>query len=224
MQSENRIFRWLPPVLIVVLAAAITAVLIVLPREEADTPRSTDPPSTGGLTCLQFSRYSGAYVEDGSDEAVSDVAAALIHNDSEKFLDLATVTYAVGSKTATFVVKGLPPGGSAWVLEANRMKLEDGDTFELEDCVTSFREDAVRSTEDLSVTAKGNTLSVRNDSGETLQNVCIYYKVAHTDGNYLGGITYVLDFGTMEPGQTAQKQSAHYGENAEIVRYSFQRE
>lgn len=224
MQSNNRILRWLPPVLIVALAATITAVLIVLPRVEADEPRSTDPPSTGELSCLQFSRYSGAYVEDGSDEEVSGVAAALIANTSDKFLDLATITYAVGDRTATFSVKGLPPGGRAWVLEANRMQLEDGDTFELEDCQTSFREDAVRSTDSLSVTAEGDTLSVRNDSGDTLQNVCIYYKVLHTDGNYLGGILYVLDFGTMEPGQTAQKQSAHFGENAEIVRYSFQSE
>lgn len=225
MQSKNRISWWIPALIVLVVLAAVAAVLLLMPREgpaEGTSPPETTSPPVEALSCLQFSRYSGQYVEDGSDEEVSGVAAILVTNPTSRFLDLATVTYEVGDTTATFEITGLPPGGTAWVLEKERLRLEDGWEFTYKDSSYTFRSDAIRQTDLLSVESDGDTLTVTNVSGQTLENVCLYYKIKHSDGNYLGGITYMMEFGTLEPGGSMRKQSTHYGSSAEIVRYSYQ--
>ena len=104
--------------------AAVAAVLLLMPPEEAADPSPPGGSGTLALKCLQFSSYTGQFVEDGTDEPVAGVAAMLVTNPTAQFLDLATVTYKVGDTTATFEITGLPPGGTAWVLEKNRLRLK----------------------------------------------------------------------------------------------------
>lgn len=178
---------------------------------------------SGGLVCLEYSRYSGAFPEDGTGREVTNVAAMLVRNESAEYLDYATVECLIGDSTGTFEITGLPPGATAWVLEKDAMTLEDGVLFTAKDCEKySFRSDAILSTDSLSVQADGSTLTVTNTSDKTLENVCVYYKTVYSDGNYFGGITYMLSFDTLEPDGTAQKQSSHFGADSRIVRYSFQ--
>lgn len=181
-------------------------------------------PTSAELYCLEITSYSGPFVEDGKSEDVENVAAILVENRSQQFLDYATITYYVGGKIATFNVTGLPVGKKAWVLEKDRLQLDGTHSFEFLDCESVFKKDAVTSTTDIAVETKGNTVTVKSKTGNTLKNVCIYYKNVNSDGNYLGGITYMLNFGTLSPGQTVQKESAHFGENSQIVRFSFQEE
>lgn len=186
---------------------------------------STDYQATSAdLYCLEITRYSGPFVEDGKDDQVESVAAILVENTSAQFLDRATVTYSVGDETATFVVTGLPPDSTAWVLESNRMTLDAQIEFEFLDCVSAFRSDAIKTTDLLEVSAEDNVITVTNVSSETLNNVCLYYKNVNSDGNYLGGITYMIAFDTLKAGESAEKASAHYSHISEIVRYSYQTE
>ena len=189
------------------------------------TTQKEDPAvqSFGGLVCLEYSRYTGSFPEDGTGRAVENVAAMLVRNSSDKFLDFAKVECRVGNQIGTFQVTGLPPGGTAWVMEESAMTLTPEDEFTAFDCEDYyFKEDAVITTDLLSVQSSGNTLTVTNQSDKTLENVCIYYKTVHEDGFYFGGITYMLSFGQLAPGGQATKQSSHFGENSQIVRYSFQ--
>lgn len=190
------------------------------PKREATTVIS----GPDELVCLEYSRFSGAFPEDGSGRPVESVAAILVKNNSEKFLDYALIECDIGEdRVGTFKVTGLPAGKSAWVLEQEAMTIVEGERFEARPCQTyAFRTDAVTETNQLSVTVDGTSVTVSNRSGETLENVYIYYKVYHDDGNYFGGITYALNFETLSPGQGTQKQSAYFGQGAEIVRYSFQ--
>lgn len=161
-------------------------------------------------------------MEDGRDELVENVAAILVTNVSEKFLDLATLTFELDGKTANFVVTGLPAGQSAWVMEQNRMTATHSSTLTYLDCVSSVREDAVSSTQQITITADGNVLTARNNTNETLKDVCVYYKVKHDDGNFFGGITYLVSFGDLEPGASAQSIAGHYNEtNTQIVRIGW---
>lgn len=191
------------------------------PAEPAPQPTQTAP-SSGDLTCLEISRFTGKFVEDGGDEAVTDVAAILVSNDTGYFLDHATVTYTVGERTATFQVAGLPAGRRAWVLEQNRMTIGDGDELVFQDCKTSFNPGAVLNTDDLEVTRQGHTVTVKNLTDTTLNNVCIYYKNQMEDGTFLGGIAYLVSFDTLEPGESAQNSAKHFSEDSVIVRYSYQ--
>ena len=214
MQRINRIQA------LILLACLLLSLNGCAGPEDATSPTA---PDLGGLICMEYSRYTGTFPEDGSGRQVSNAAAILVRNSSSEYLDYATVECDVGGQIGTFYITGLPPGGTVWVLEQSGMSINAGDSFAAIRCQEYyFRPDAVMRTDQLSVKADGNSLTVTNVSDKTLENVCVYYKTVHSDDNYFGGITYMLVFGNLEPGASAQKQSAHFGANSKIVRYSFQ--
>ncbi len=175
------------------------------------------------LSFDQFSRYSGQYVEDGRDELVENVAAILVTNTSSRFLEVATVSFLIDGEQATFTVTGLPAGASAWVLEANKRQIGANATFKYVDAATGYRDGAVTSLEGLTLLAEGNNLTAVNATGQTLKSLCVYYKVRHSDGNFLGGITYRVSFGDVEPNTPLTMLAGHYSEDAEIVRISWEK-
>lgn len=193
-------------------------------KTDHDTIIVSPQASSADLYCLEFNTFSGVYVEDGKNEKVENVATILVENRSKTFLDRATVKYKYGDKTATFLVTGLPAGRRCWVMEADKLETDGEHSFEFEDCISAFKEDAVLSTDKLLVKSKDNKVTVKNISDTVLNNVCLYYKNTHDDGNLFGGITYMMNFGNLEPGKSFTKASGHYSENTEIVRYSFQEE
>ena len=150
-----------------------------------------------------------------------NVLSMLVTNDSGKFLDFATLTYEVNGKTATFVVTGLPAGRSAWVMETGRMTVSGSPKFELVGCVTSYRDSVIAESSRVNITAKGNMLTAKNTSDKTLEDVFVYYRCLHTDGNFLGGVTYRVDFGTLAPGESMEVLAGHYGDTARIVRIGW---
>lgn len=180
--------------------------------------------SSKDLYCLEFTSYSGPFVEDGTNDPVENVLALLLENRSKEYLELATITYQVDGETAEFVVSGLPPEKKVWVLEKNRMPAKESSEFEFTDCESTFRSDAVLTTKKLEVKAEESTITIKNVSKDTLNNPCIYYKNLNSDGNFLGGITYMVGFDTLKPDDTLEKQAGHYFENSRIVRYSYQTE
>ena len=187
------------------------------------TPTTVDRLSEHDLVCLEYSTFSGAYPEDGTGRPVENVAAMLIRNDSDKFLDYAMIECHIGDDTGTFKVTGLPAGASVWVLEQDSKTVAPEETFRVSDCTDySFRSDAILNTDMLDVVSSGDTVTVTNISDKTLENVCIYYKTVFSDGNFFGGITYMLSFDSLAPNQSTQKQTSHFGEDSKIVRYSFQ--
>ena len=192
------------------------------PPAPTQPPKPTDQIDGGALVCKEYAVFSGAYVEDGRDELVQNVAAILVTNQSDRFLDLATLSYDIDGKTAAFLVTGLPPGKSAWVMEVTRMQVSHSSVFTYKDCITSFKSDVMLETDAFTVTADGNMLTATNTSGKTLSNVCVYYRTVHDDGNYFGGITYLTDFGTLAPGESVEALAGHYEEgSAEIIRYGW---
>ena len=65
-------------------------------------------------------------------------------------------------------------------------------------------------------------LTAVNNTGEKLEGVFVYYKTLHTDGNYLGGITYMTTFGDLEPGEKKTELAGHYDKDkTEIVRIGW---
>ena len=211
--------------MIIILVAVL--VLTGCAREQTLAPqRDATTVVTGedALICLEYSRFSGAFPEDGTGRQVASVAAILVKNDSAKFLDYARIECAIGeNRTGVFKVTGLPAGQCAWVLEQSAMTIVEGEHFQAKPCTDyAFRSDVVTQTDKFDLQVDGNNVTVTNRSKETLENVCIYYKVLHEDGNYFGGITYMLNFGTLSPGQATRKQSGYFGNSTRIVRYSFQ--
>ena len=174
------------------------------------------------ILCERYSSFSGQYVEDGSDIPVENVAAVLVTNQTKEFLDLATIEYEIDGRQATFVVTGLPAGKSAWVMEKNQMTITKGEEFKYIDKTTAFKSGVVKTTDKITLSAEGNMLTAVNNTDEKLEGVFVYYKTLHTDGNYLGGITYMTTFGDLEPGEKKTELAGHYDKDkTEIVRIGW---
>lgn len=174
------------------------------------------------LVCSKFSSYSGEFVEDGSNIPVENVASILVTNKSDRFLDLATIEYVIDGKEAAFVVTGLPAGKSAWVLEEHGMVITGPGNYKCVDKNASYKDGVVSKTDKITLVAEGNNLTAMNNTDEKLEGVFVYYKTKHTDGNYLGGITYMVTYGDIEPGGKVTKLAGHYdSESTEVVRIGW---
>lgn len=214
------------------LAAVLCLFLSGCGGDPSSNPKGTTAPTevssplatSADLYCLEVSTYSGPFVEDGSEEEVENVAAIIVENRSEQFLDRAMITYVFGDKVAQFELTGLPSGARAVVLEKNRLTLTGKEEYTLINCDSSFRSDAVTQSGSLKAYSSGNVLKLENTSKETYLNTCVYYKKVNSDGMFLGGITYMLSFDTMNPGDVKEKASAHFTDDCEIVRFSYQTE
>lgn len=162
------------------------------------------------LSCDDVACYSGAYVEDRSDEQVNSVAAIRITNRSGKYLTLARLTYEIDGETAEFEISDLPAGKSVWVLEKNRKKSTDSSKYVYKEALVAFSDYVTRMPEEIKVEYGENMLRVTNVSQKEMQRVSIHYKSIHEDGRLLGGITYTVDFGTLQPGESVEKIAGHY--------------
>lgn len=188
-----------------------------------ETLRETQPPvadiTNADLQVIDYGSYSGKFVEDGTDEKVEKVAAILVKNTTEQFIEYGTITADFGGKSAVFEISGLPAGKAVWALERNRLTVEETDTFTYLDQVTSQGSDVVTSDERISLECYDGSVSVTNNSDIGITSVRLYYKTIHTDGNYLGGITYTVVIENLAPGKTEEIQAGHYlAEGSEIVR------
>lgn len=203
-------------------SAADQSVEIVIPTYTE--PDNEDGLIAGGrLTCDRYSIFSGKYVEDGKDEPVENVAAILVTNHSDQFLDYALLTYDIGGETAQFRVTGLPAGRSAWVMEINRLEIDASAVFLYVESEYSFRDGVISSSPGITITDGGNRLIATNNTNETLENFFVYYKTVYIDGNFFGGITYAVEFGTLKSGETATVPAGHYVRSgSEIVRIGWQ--
>ena len=187
-----------------------------------DSPELMEKIASGDLSCDQFGIFSGQFLEDGRDELVKNVATVLVTNRTDRFLDFATLTFDIDGQTATFILSGLPAGRSAWVMEATRMTATSSSVFTYQNCVNSFRDDVTASTDKVTISSDGNMLTAVNNTSEPLKDVFVYYRTLHTDGNFLGGITYRADFGTLEPGASVETMAGHFNkETSEIVRVGW---
>ena len=194
------------------------------PGDEQPVSPMTVPPEQQ-LICEDYGLFNGAFVEDGSDEPVQNVAALLVTNGSGQYLDLAKLIYELDGQEAVFMVTGLPAGGSAWVLESSRMTASAESEFCHKSTVTSFRDHAVNTLEGVDLEFNGTMLRATNTTDKTFKALTVYYKVLHDDGNYLGGITYMTAFGDLEPGQSAEKLAGHFqSDKTHIVRIGCQEE
>ena len=184
-------------------------------KDPAD-PETTQPitqptaPPEQQLVCEGYSLFSGTFVEDGSDRPVENVAAILVTNLTGDYLTYAALQFEINGEAATFVVTGLPAGESAWVLEYNALQIDSGANFVALESAMQFI--PTESWDELEVTFREGLLSAKNLTDQTYIDGYVYYKRLHTDGNYLGGITYRSSLGDLAPGDTIEVTAGHAGE------------
>lgn len=172
------------------------------------------------------------YLEDGSDVYVSNVAALYVTNISEYYLEYATVKCEFNGQEATFVVTGLKPGASAWVLEKDRMVVPGTSSNDITANHISddhiMRYDSQDLTAGVDVDFQSGYLTATNNTPWDLRSVYIYYKQQflieneYQNGIYLGGITYRVYLGDISKGESVQSIAAHCTpQGCEVVRIDW---
>lgn len=172
----------------------------------------TTVPLGSGINVVAISRYAGFYVEDGSDEIVSDIPVITVENtgsDAVQFMNF-TLTAASGTEYE-FELTTLLPGEKMTVLEKNRAVMEAGTAIASAsvNAYAVFNEIPSLHTEIFDLTCSDNKLIVKNISDKTVSAGKIFYK--NMSGDLLvGGITYMNSFSDLAPGEEIALAPAHF--------------
>ena len=183
----------------------------------AGTSSSADgyPALSDSLAIRSCSRYAGSFVEDGSDELVSDVFALTVENTGDRTVQYAHITLGQGGNTYDFDLTTLPPGAQVQLLELNRQPLPES-LEGMTAAVTSFALFETEPTlcEDvLSIETQDTAITITNISGEDITGqIYVYYKVAYGD-LYLGGITYRVGLSGLAAGRSATGYAGHFDQD-----------
>lgn len=200
--------------LLVLLIVVVVFILIKLPNKNENaeiTKEDVQITLAEDLVITQIGAYSGSYMEDASDEEVSDVLMIVVKNNNTRPLQYTEIILEGGE--AVFSLSTLNPGESVMVLEANRKTFEKDRTYE--NAVANniiFFEEALNLYEDmLKIQALDGGFNITNISGKDIdEDVIVYFKDCNSD-MLCGGITYRGTIqGGMKAGEIRQVMSNNF--------------
>ncbi len=226
-KAASRTGLWVAAALIV--AVVVVTIILVNPSASDD---STQPIATRpsypllmedaekvninlgyGMYLEDVAKYTGMYMEDGSDEVITGVLMIMVKNTGPQDIQYAEIELPVGKKLATFTLTNLPVGDSVVLLEKNRMAYDAAAQYStaIAKNVVPFKEPMGLCSDKIKVEGRNGVLKVTNISGEDITgDVIIYYKNSSVDMLY-GGITYrVVIRGGIPKGETQQILAGHY--------------
>ena len=182
----------------------------------APEPSRLDGVAIGNdLEIVSTGRYAGLFVEDGSDETVSDVFCIRVKNTGSSDVQYAHITLSRGSESYEFDISTLPAGETLQALEVSGQTMPEKPA-ELTAAVTSYAPftEPLSMHEDLfTVTTSESSITVTNNSGSDAAQVYVYYKNASGD-LLLGGITYRAGLTNLAAGESRSCYTSHYSEGS----------
>lgn len=175
-----------------------------------------------GMEIINLGSYTGAFVEDGTDEQVADVMMIVVHNTGEEYIQYAEITVAGDNGDASFLLSTLPPNASVLLLEQNRMNYDENITYSsaVAENVAVFIEPVSLQDDKLSIQALDGALNATNVSGEDITgDIYIYYKNSSVD-MYYGGITYRAKVeGGMAADEIRQVMTNHFSAEGSTIMF-----
>lgn len=169
--------------------------------------------SVNGISVVSVDSITGMYVEDGSDDVLSDILTVTFRNDADLTLQYAKLILSIGEEDYVFDISTVPPGQSVRAMEINRKSLvsADGDVSLNQENIVWFNEEPSMCEDVLSVEQSSNGIVLKNISSDTITApVYVFYK-NYVDGVLIGGITYRT--GTdkdIKPDQTVVLNAGHF--------------
>lgn len=174
--------------------------------------------SDSNLTVESIGAYSGSFIEDGSDEAIKNVTAMLITNNSDQMLQVALIDFQVNSnETASFKVTNLPAGTSTLVLESNKREFSDKDTYTYGNAATGYMDQPTLEEDKVELKTENGKITLKNKTDKELKRVYVYYKYMQIGGAYFGGITYRTPFENVGAGKEAEAVAAHFNPDSSQI-------
>ncbi len=163
-----------------------------------------------GLRILNIDSYTGAYMEDRSNEVVSGVMMILLENASGQALQHAKINLRFGDQTAEFVATDVPADGKVVLLEQSRMDFVNRtpELYNVQDVV--FLDALELYPEVFEISGSKNCLTITNVSDQDISgDIYVHFK-NYSQGLYYGGITYRAKITDLEAGETKQVLLSHY--------------
>ena len=165
-----------------------------------------------GIELQALSGYQGPYVEDGTDDIVSDVLAITVRNDGDKTVQYAHIILTQGETAYEFDVTTLPVGASAQLLELSRQPMPDntdGMTAQVTACAV-FDTEPTMCEDVFQIETQDTAITITNNSGSDITGqIYVYYKIAYSD-LYMGGITYRVGTAGLKAGESTTCYAGHF--------------
>lgn len=174
-----------------------------------------------GMRITEVGKYTGIYMEDGSDELVSGLMMIAVKNEGEDAIQYAEIKMPVGDEEAFFSVSTLTPGSTAILLEQNRMEYVNAEyTTAVAENVAVFEEPISLYEDKLKFQILDGAINVTNISGEDISgDIVIYYKNSAADVFY-GGITYRVRIeGGLEKDEMKQIMANHFSKSGSTIMF-----
>lgn len=172
-----------------------------------------------GLILEDVASYTGAYMEDGSNEIVSGVMMILVTNTAEDDLQHAKIAVSDGAEIYDFDVSDLPAGASAVLLEKNRKSMPaETPTSATAENVVFFAEPMSAKADLFAISGMEGALNIRNISDTDITgDIYIHYKYRSQDV-YYGGIAFRAKVeGGLKSGEIRQIMTGHFNDTCEVL-------
>lgn len=155
------------------------------------------------IKILEIGSYTGAYMEDASDEPVENILRITVKNMGNEPLQYSKFRLVSENEDeALFEMTTLMPGETIMVLEANRKTYDESVEYTVvrSENLAYFQYEPVLQEDKLQIQPLDGGFNIKNISGEDITGKIVIYFKDYGDGQYLGGITYS---GTIQNGLEA---------------------
>ena len=164
-----------------------------------------------GIYITDLTSYSGAFVEDGSNEKVKNIASLDLVNEGSADIQYIEISVKTEKETYEFVATTLIRGIKVTVLEKDRKPFEKNAVIVSAQikAIAPFQSEISVCRDDFEVQIMDSVMNLRNISDKDYSStVFVYYKNYVGDG-FLGGITYRVRFDTIGAGELRQMSSSN---------------
>ena len=163
-----------------------------------------------GLVMERLSSYEGPFLEDKSNEEVSDVACLIIRNQGPRVVSCAKINLHCNDKSYYFELWDIPNGESVVVLDRNRTKYHQ--TVIISASASIMYADAPLNNAEVIISEQGmGQVVISNISNCAMDNLVLCHKGYDSSCSlYLGGITHYKKCPKIESGETIVITPEHY--------------
>ena len=207
-------------------APQVSATVPTMPTKDPE-PTYVQAGNQEGLPCdvrytplvvRQLASYDGPYLEDGTEEELTGVAALVVENTGTIGIEYVQLVVNQGKRELVFNATYIPPRGTVLILEKNRQPYT-------RDTVTGCRcRTLIPGTFDwekeriLIQPGEGFSLTVTNLTEEAMPYVRVFYKQHEAAADlYVGGITYSAVVPDLQPGETREVTPYRYAHGYSAV-------
>ena len=168
------------------------------------------------LRIEKLAPYTGIFVEDGTNQQVTDVAMLLVQNTGDDVVEYAEITIDYADKTLSFQITALPAGERMVVQEKSGNVVPNGVAGRASALVVHRTK--MNIAPEISISDNGdNSLTVKNLTNQTIPTVRVFYKYYMEKENmFVGGIAFTVRITSLGAESSMVIYPSHY--NSETSR------